>query len=84
MSQEQLAELVGVEPPSICNIENGKNYPTLQNLEKITDTLNVSFSEIFDFKHIKPNDELLDELNELLLMHPDKIVYAYKIIKDIL
>ena len=31
LTQEKLAELVELEPASICNIENGYNYPSLQN-----------------------------------------------------
>ena len=49
LTQEKLAELVELEPASICNIENGYNYPSLQNLEKIVTTLEVTFSDIFNF-----------------------------------
>lgn len=27
LTQEKLAELAGIETPSLSNIENGKNYP---------------------------------------------------------
>ena len=81
LSQEQLAELIGLEPPSVCNIENGKNYPTIQNLEKIINVLDVSFVEVFQFEHYKQNKDLIKEINLYLKKYPDKIQDIYKIIK---
>ena len=44
LSQEQLAEMVGFESSnSISNVENGYNYPSIQNLEKMLKALNCSF-----------------------------------------
>jgi len=83
ISQESLAELVGLEPPSVCNIENGKNYPTIQNLEKITNILNVSLKSAFDFEHFQDNKILIKEINNLLNDNPDKIKEIYKIIKAV-
>lgn len=81
ISQEKLAELVGLEPPSICNIETGRNYPTFQNLEKIIDVLDVNFLDVFKFEqHQNPND-LIAEINFLLKNNPDKIKDFYKILK---
>ena len=81
LKQEQLAELVNVEPASISNIENGRNFPSLQTLENIIKTLNTSFAEIFEFEHKKEASNLLDEINIMLKNNPDKIEDAYKIIK---
>ena len=83
LSQEHLAELVGLEPPSICNIENGKNYPTIQNLEKITAVLNVSFIDVFNFEHLKTNEDLVSRINDMLIKNPNKVREIYKIIKAI-
>ena len=48
IKQEKLAELIGVEPASISNIENGKNYPSMTNLESILRVIECSFLEVFD------------------------------------
>jgi len=80
-SQETLAELVNLEPPSICNIETGRNYPSFQNLEKIIDVLDVSFTDVFKFEqHQKPND-LMSEINIMLDKNPERIQDFYKILK---
>ena len=81
LTQEKLAELVELEPASICNIENGYNYPSLQNLEKIVTTLEVTFSDIFNFEHHKSSENLINEINNILNSAPDKISDIYKIVK---
>lgn len=81
LSQEKLAELISIEPPSICNIENGKNYPTMQNLEKIVEILNVSFLDIFDFENKQDKNNLIEEIVILLKKNPDKVSDIYKIVK---
>ena len=35
INQEKLAEMIEVDPTTISNIENGKNYPSLINLENL-------------------------------------------------
>ena len=81
LSQEKLAEMVGMEPPSICYIENGRNYPALQNLEKIINALNTTFSEVFIFDKYQDSGDLLYEINRILNENPQKIREFYKIIK---
>ena len=83
LSQEQLAEKIGLEPPSVCNIENGKNYPTIQNLEKIVKVLNVSLSDIFQFEHLKQNNDLIKEINAMLKNNPERTNDIYKITKTL-
>ena len=80
-TQEKLAELVDLEPASICNIENGYNYPSFQNLEKIISILDVSFADVFEFSQHKDSDDLIAEINNMLENYPDKVKDAYKIVK---
>ncbi len=81
LRQEQLAELVEMEPASVCNIENGKNYPSFQNLEKIVNVLGVSFIEVFEFEQHKEIEDLVSEINNILKLNPDKVRDTYKIVK---
>ena len=81
IKQEQLAELISVEPATISNIENGKNYPSMINLESILRVLDSSFLEVFDFEHKKNTELLVEEINEVMKKNPEKIEDFYKIIK---
>lgn len=82
LSQEKLAELVGFESSnSISNVENGYNYPSIQNLEKILKVLDSSFIDIFTFEHLQKNVDLKTEINSLLAKHPEKLQDIYKIVK---
>ena len=80
LNQEKLAELINVDPTTISNIENGKNYPSLINLENLLNVLNCSFVEVFDFAHTNTPDNLIKEINYKLQNYPEKIEDFYKII----
>lgn len=80
LNQEKLAELINVDPTTISNIENGKNYPTLANLENILQVLNSSFQAAFDFEHKNNTGDLLSQIIEKLKNNPDKIEDVYKIV----
>ena len=41
ITQEQLAEMVGIDPKNISRIEKGNNYPTAENLTSIAKALHV-------------------------------------------
>ena len=80
INQEKLAELVNVDPTTISNIENGKNYPSLSNLENILSILNCTFTEVFDFEHKKNTADLTEEIINCLKRNPDKVEDFYKIV----
>lgn len=81
IKQEKLAELIGVEPATISNIENGKNYPSMINLDGILNVLESSFTEVFDFEHKNEDKDLIIQINEIMKKYPEKIEDFYKIIK---
>ncbi len=80
ISQERLAELIEVDPTTVSNIENGKNYPTMSNLYKLLEVLDCTFTEAFDFEHKNNNDNLINQIIERLKNNPEKIEDFYKII----
>lgn len=55
LSQEQLAELIDVEPRHLSRIEVGKSYPTIDRLEKIARVLETPMGNFFDYMHL--NDQ---------------------------
>ncbi len=48
LSQAALAEKAGTAPNYIALIEVGKNFPSLQMLEKIATALNIDALDLFD------------------------------------
>ena len=81
LTQEQLAEKIKIETPSLSNIENGKNYPNSDTIEKIAKGLGVEVFELYIFEHLnEPNQEkMLKEIN-LILNNDSKLLKTiYKI-----
>ena len=62
ITQEQLAELVSMDTSSISNIENGKYYPSSENLDKILEILNVRPHELFAFESFNRPEKLIEEM----------------------
>lgn len=48
LSQEQLAEMIGIEQKHVSRLEVGKSYPTIDRLEKIAGALDVPMGRFFD------------------------------------
>lgn len=91
LTQEQLAEMIDVEQKHVSRIESGKNFPTIDRLEKIAAALNVPLMGFFDFLHLEEADAGVVDL-EAMLMELDgnsrKIAYrliraTIKALKDI-
>lgn len=49
MSQEQLAELADLHRTTISAIEREKFFPTIDNVARIANALDLSIEELFDF-----------------------------------
>jgi transcriptional regulator with XRE-family HTH domain len=49
LTQEQLAEAVGISVKFLSNIERGINAPSFETLEKLSKILRVPVEELFHF-----------------------------------
>lgn len=79
LTQENLAELVGMERTNITRIEAGKHFPTAENLEKFTIIFNVTANELFEIEHHKSKEELIEEIITILSnCELKKIKFIYK------
>lgn len=85
-TQEQLAERVDIATRTLCGIENGENFLTAETLEKLFEVLNVTSSELFAFDHMKPQEELKEEIISDIKSLSDrtKIETIYKVVKSII
>lgn len=83
ITQEFLAESIGIETTSMSNIERGKYYPTAENLNKILDILKISPDELFNFKHLLPAKDLIDEMNAVMIKDEKIARLMYKFFKSV-
>lgn len=83
-TQDKLAELVGIDPKHLSRIENGRNYPSFETLEKILENLNVSYEEVFKFQHFINKEELIQKINSKMnILDESKLKLIYKIILEL-
>ena len=53
LTQEKLAEIIGVDNGYISKLEVGQNFPSITTLEKIADVLDVELYELFRYTNYK-------------------------------
>jgi len=78
MTQEQLAEKVGLDTMTISRIENGKEYPKPDNFAKICDILHSSPTEFYDFNIHETKRDIVKELTYLIKNSSLKDLKFYK------
>lgn len=77
LTQEKLAEMIGLDTPNLSNIERGKRFVTAETLEKIIKALGVNEKDLFDFEHLKTKEELIKSINEVLSTSKTKDLEFY-------
>ena len=68
ITQEQLAEMLGIGPANISYIENGKFAPSMENFEKMVEIFGVEPYELYKF----PCKESAAEIKAILYNAMDK------------
>ncbi len=85
LTQEQLAELVDVDFRYISFLENAKSFPSCDLIERLSDALNVKYSELFDIQEDISRKEIEASLINLIKSLSDKnLEIVYKIVKDLI
>ena len=81
IKQEQLAELIGIAPRNLSNIETGRTFPSPENLEKIAKVLGVKIKDLFDFEHQQDDIDLFSEIvNKIKPVNRERLQDFYKIV----
>lgn len=83
LTQEQLAELVGIGTANISYIENGKFAPSMDTLDKLSTALDVYPYELYMFEHLKSAEELKEELFNALNSDEELLRLVYKFYKTV-
>ena len=79
LTQEELAEKIGISPKSLSQIELGNNFVSAQNLEAICIALKTEPKSLFDFadSNYRENFEIISQKlknNKALLNKISKII----------
>mgnify|MGYP002624395772 CR=1 FL=1 len=83
MTQEKLAELVGIGTPNISYIENGKFAPSVDTLEKMAKVMKVKPYEFYMFDHLDDIDSIKEELFNNLEQDDKLLRMMYKFYRSI-
>lgn len=84
LSQEQLAEKIGIESKHLSRVELGKSFPYPETLEDIAKALGVEIQELFEFEHLDAGKVNVGAIAKLLEgVNEEKLRLVYKIIKAI-
>ncbi len=85
LSQEKLAEKMGISSKYLSSIERGKENPTLDTFMKLAEALNIEISEIFSFSHEgKSSKDLKAFIGSLIKgSNEEKLRLTAKIVKAI-
>lgn len=66
LTQEQLAEQLGIDQKHMSRIELGKSYPSLDRLSKIAEVVSVPLPKLFRFSHLSDEVDLQKQLSEMV------------------
>lgn len=66
LTQAQLAELVNIDGKHISCIENGKNFPSADLIDRLSNVLNVAPKELFEFYHLQKSENLKSDIISML------------------
>ncbi len=83
LTQNQLAESIGMSEKNLGNIENGKQFPQVNNFLHLIEFLNIPLSDFGVNKVIRDNHSK-NELAKLLLTTSNKHIDIYKKIFELI
>lgn len=80
LTQDQLAEIIGIEPRNILKIENAQTFPRVQTLEKLADAFECTAKELFSFEHLDEIEEMRQKVIDAVQKDDDIVKLVYKMI----
>jgi transcriptional regulator with XRE-family HTH domain len=86
LTQEQFAEKIGIATRTLAGIEIGENFVSANTIDSILNYTGLSFEDFTICSHLRPVDELLEDIYVYLDKIKDnreKVESIYKVIKAI-
>lgn len=85
LTQEQLAEMLNIEPPNVSRMESGLHLPKTETIETLRRIFNVPIYELFKFEHHNSRSFLVQEIEKFLkTSSKSDLEFVYKIIVNLL
>lgn len=78
LTQEELAEKIGIGTPNISYFETGRFSPAIETLEKIAKALDVEIYELYMFNPLKSAEEIRAELEKVIYSDEKILRMLYK------
>ena len=72
LTQEKFAELCGISPRYISELERGEANVTVNILEPLAVSLGIKLKELFDYEHESERNTLMSEITGLLEIANDE------------
>ena len=83
LTQDQLAEKINIDITTLSGIEIGRNYPSIQTLEKLADALSVELYNLFKFNHLKDIQQMkIDIKRHINIVKDDDIRFIHRFIDE--
>lgn len=79
LSQEDLAEQIGIAERNLSKIECGKSFIRAEKIEKLSEVLNVSPNDLFDFDYHKSLDKIREQLISEIKSDNENLRLLYRI-----
>ncbi len=83
LTQEKVAEYIGIKPENYSRIENGLSFPKPENIVKISNVLNVEIAELFQFSQLSDYNHILEQIIKKLQNDTDATMLVYKFLKTL-
>ncbi len=86
LNQEQLSEMIGLSARGLGNVETGRNFMALSNIEKLIDALDIEPYDLFIFDKDISKDVVYDDVVKKLekFKNNNKKLYAISAYLDCL
>ncbi len=82
LTQEKVAEYIGIKPENYSRLENGLSFPKPENIVKLSEIFNVEIAELFQFSHLNNYDTILETIIEKLKNDKEATIITYKVLKS--
>lgn len=82
LTQEELAEMIEIEVPSLSNIETGKFAPSVETLQKLSNVLQVGLWEFYYFNTLT-DEQMFEEINAKIKNNSELLKTVYNFLKAV-